>query len=87
MTVRAVEKLAAEQAAKAEKPAKKRKTTDQYYKEMELELTDRLQRKVSVTYGRKKRHADAGILQQRRPCITGKTAHRAGRTGILSKGE
>ena len=40
MTVRAVEKLAAEQAAKAEKPAKKRKTTDQYYKEMELELTD-----------------------------------------------
>ena len=54
MTVRAVEKLAAEQAAKAEKPAKKRKTTDQYYKEMELELTDRLQRKVSVTYGRKK---------------------------------
>ena len=49
MTVRA-----AEQAAKAEKPAKKRKTTDQYYKEMELELTDRLQRKVSVTYGRKK---------------------------------
>ena len=86
MTVRAVEKLAAEQAAKAEKPAKKRKTTDQYYKEMELELTDRLQRSFGYLW-QKKRHADAGILQQRRPCITGKTAHRAGRTGILSKGE
>lgn len=57
MTVRAVEKLAAdlmEKEEKEEKPAKKRKTTDQYYKEMELELTDRLQRKVSVTYGKKK---------------------------------
>lgn len=51
MTVRAVEKLAAE---KAEPTTKKSRTTDQYYKEMALELTDRLQRKVSVTYGKKK---------------------------------
>ena len=54
MTVRAVEKLAAEQADKAEHKVKKSRTTDQYYKEMALELTDRLQRKVSVTYGKKK---------------------------------
>ena len=54
MTVRAVEKLAAEQADKADQKVKKSRTTDQYYKEMALELTDRLQRKVSVTYGKKK---------------------------------
>lgn len=54
MTVRAVEKLAAETTEKAESTSKKSRSTDQYYKEMALELTDRLQRKVSVTYGKKK---------------------------------
>ena len=54
MTVRAVEKFAAETTEKAESTSKKSRSTDQYYKEMALELTDRLQRKVSVTYGKKK---------------------------------
>lgn len=54
MTVRAVEKFAAEITEKAESTSKKSRSTDQYYKEMALELTDRLQRKVSVTYGKKK---------------------------------
>ena len=54
MTVRAVEKFAAETTEKTESTSKKSRSTDQYYKEMALELTDRLQRKVSVTYGKKK---------------------------------
>jgi ParB family chromosome partitioning protein len=56
LTVRAVEKIAADAAEQtAQKTKRKRtKSSDQYYKEMELQLADQLQRKVSVTYGKKK---------------------------------
>lgn len=55
MTVRAVEKIAAGKNDAAERTAEKTdQKIDQYFKEMELQLADQLQRRVSVTYGKKK---------------------------------
>lgn len=54
MTVRAVEKLASERQTSSVKAEKTDQQIDQYFKEMELHLADYLQRRVSVTYGKKK---------------------------------
>lgn len=51
LTVRAIEKIAAEEAEIAPEPFVMDPVTDSYFKEMELSLSERLKRGVSVKFG------------------------------------